>query len=176
MANREALRELQTRLASRLQAARSEGLSVRWLAAHVGTARYLFPLSQCGEIFPWTPVQPAAYTHAWFLGVANLRGGLCGVVDLVRFMAPDVRAGRSDASLSECSLLSFNTGMELNCALLVDQLGGLRGLDSFTASAPAADGAPAYLGTIHTDAAGVPWQEINLLTLSQLPSFLSISA
>jgi twitching motility protein PilI len=176
MANREALRELQTRLAARLQAARTEGLSVRWLAAHVGAGRYLFPLAQCGEIFPWTQVQPAAYTHAWFLGVANLRGGLCGVVDLVRFMAPEAPVDRSDSGLSECSLLSFNAGMELNCALLVDQLSGLRGLDSFTASAPAAEGAPAYWGPIHTDAAGVPWQEINLLALSQLPSFLSISA
>jgi len=176
MANREALRELQTRLASRLQAARSEGLSVRWLAAHVGTARYLFPLAQCGEIFPWTPVQPAAYTQSWFLGVANLRGGLCGVVDLVRFMAPDIPAFRREAVLFECSLLSFNAGMELNCALLVDQLSGLRGPDSFVASVPAAAGAPGYFGPIHTDAAGLTWQEINLLNLSQLPSFLSISA
>lgn len=176
MANREALRELQTRLASRLQAARSEGLSVRWLAVHIGDARYLFPLAQCGEIFPWTPVQPAAYTQAWFMGVANLRGGLCGVVDLVRFMAPDTPAIRSDTALSECSLLSFNAGMELNCALLVDQLSGLRGLDSFTASAPAAEGAPGYFGPVHSDTAGLPWQEINLLSLSQLPSFLSISA
>ena len=176
MANREALRELQTRLASRLQAARSEGLSVRWLAAHVGTARYLFPLAQCGEIFPWTPVQPAAYTQTWFMGVANLRGGLCGVVDLLHFMAPDTHALRSEAALSECSLLSFNAGMELNCALVVDQLSGLRGLDSFSASAPAAEGAPPYFGPVHTDAAGLPWQEINLLGLSQLPSFLSISA
>ncbi|HPH14911.1 MAG TPA: chemotaxis protein CheW, partial [Burkholderiaceae bacterium] len=31
MANREALRELQTRLASRLQAAREEGVAVSWL-------------------------------------------------------------------------------------------------------------------------------------------------
>ncbi|MBC7683386.1 MAG: chemotaxis protein CheW [Ferruginibacter sp.] len=176
MANREALRELQTRLASRLQAARNEGLSVRWLAAHVGGGRYLFPLAQCGEIFPWAPVQPAAYTQAWFLGVANLRGGLCGVVDLVQFMGYDTPLARSDAVLSECSLLSFNAGMELNCALLVDQLSGLRGLDSFTGTAAPADGAPAYFGSIHTDPAGLPWQEINLVSLSQLPSFLSISA
>lgn len=175
MANREALRELQTRLAARLQAARTEGLSVRWLAAQVGGLRYLFPLAQCGEIFPWTPVQPAAYTQPWFMGVANLRGGLCGVVDLGRFVAPDAPV-RADAVLSECSLLSFSAAMELNCALLVDQLGGLRGTESFTASVPPAADAPVYFGNRHTDAAGVHWQEINLLTLSQLPSFLSISA
>lgn len=176
MANREALRELQTRLASRLQAARNEGLSVRWLAVHVGTGRYLFPLGQCGEIFPWTPVQPAAYTQPWFLGVANLRGGLSGVVDLLRFMAAEAPEMRSDSELSDCSLLSFNAAMDVNCALLVDQLGGLRGNDSFASSAPAADGAPNYFGRTYSDAAGVSWQEVNLLTLSQLPSFLSISA
>jgi twitching motility protein PilI len=66
--------------------------------------------------------------------------------------------------------------MELNCALLVDQLSGLRGQDSFTASVPAPDGAPAYFGSVHTDASGLHWQEINLLGLSQFPSFLSISA
>jgi len=36
MANREALRELQSRLASRLQAARTEGMSVAWLAVRAG--------------------------------------------------------------------------------------------------------------------------------------------
>lgn len=176
MANREALRELQTRLASRLQAARNEGLSVRWLAIHVGTGRYLFPLAQCGEIFPWTSVQPAAYTQPWFLGVANLRGGLCGVVDLLRFMAPDAPSTRAESELPDCSLLSFNGAMDVNCALLVDQLSGLRGNDSFASSAPPEDGAPTYFGRTYSDAAGVSWQEINLLTLSQLPSFLSISA
>ncbi len=176
MANREALRELQTRLASRLQAARTEGASARWLAVQVGSGNYLFPLAQCGEIFPWTSVQPAAYTQPWFLGVANLRGSLCGVVDFARFMAPAGAAASADTPLAECSLLSLNTSMDVNCALLLNQLAGLRGAESFTASqAPAAD-APVYFGRVFADAAGLSWQEINLLTLSQLPSFLSISA
>ena len=57
MANREALRELQTRLASRLQAARTEGVSISWLAVKAGEANYLFPLALSGEIFPLTTVQ-----------------------------------------------------------------------------------------------------------------------
>lgn len=176
MANREALRELQTRLASRLQAARSEGAAVRWLAVEVGGGHYLFPLAQCGEIFPWTSVQPAAYTQPWFMGVANLRGGLFGVVDLARFLLPVVPSVRTDTPVSECSLLSLNAGTEVNCALLVSQLSGLRGPESFTGSqSPPAD-APAYFGRVYTDAAGLAWQEMNLLTLSQSPSFLSIGA
>lgn len=176
MANREALRELQTRLASRLQAARSEGAAVRWLAVEVGGGHYLFPLAQCGEIFPWTSVQPAAYTQPWFMGVANLRGGLFGVVDLARFLLDVLPSVRTDTPVSECSLLSLSAGTEVNCALLVSQLSGLRGPESFTASqSPPAD-APAYFGRVYTDAAGLAWQEMNLLTLSQSPSFLSIGA
>ena len=59
MANREALRELQVRLAGRLQAARVEGLSVSsWLAVEAAGQSYLLPLAQSGEIFPWVAVQP----------------------------------------------------------------------------------------------------------------------
>ncbi len=41
MANREALRDLQSRLASRLQAAKAEGLSISWLAVRAGGQDYL---------------------------------------------------------------------------------------------------------------------------------------
>lgn len=175
MANRTALRELQSRLASRLQVARSEGVSVAWLAVEAGQGRYLFPLAHAGEIFPWTPVQPVPYTQAWFLGVANLRGGLYGVVDLARFVTPDA-AHRADNTSAETSLLALNTALEVNTALLVDRLAGLRAADAFAAAEPAAANAPAYFGRVMVDAAGARWQEINLQALSQNPFFLSISA
>ena len=95
MANREALRELQTRLASRLQAARTEGMSVAWLALRVGGMNLLFPLGQSGEIFPLTSLQPVPYSRAWFRGVLNIRGGLYGVVDLAAFLAEDGGGARS---------------------------------------------------------------------------------
>jgi twitching motility protein PilI len=99
MANREALRELQTRLASRLQAARSEGTSVSsWLAVESGGSFYLLPLAQSGEIFPWVTVQPVPYTQGWFLGVANLRGGLHGVIDLAVFLGLEPSVQLRDAS------------------------------------------------------------------------------
>jgi twitching motility protein PilI len=116
MANREALRELQSRLASRLQAARTEGVAASWLAVEAAGGKYLFPLSQSGEIFPWASAQPVPYTQAWFLGVANLRGGLYGVVDLASF----VRAGRlrraPDMARSESRLIALNALLEINCA------------------------------------------------------------
>jgi twitching motility protein PilI len=176
MANREALRELQSRLATRLQAARTEGVSASWLAVESAGARYLFPLAQAGEIFPFASAQHVPYTHSWFLGVANLRGGLYGVVDLAGFVAGRTPAMRSDATRAESRLVALNSALEVNCALLIDRLAGLRHIEAFTSSSGPAEGSPGYFGSSYTDVNGVFWQEINLQALSQQPQFLSISA
>eukprot|EP01031_Cornospumella_fuschlensis_P004273 gene4273-5341_t len=57
MANRQALRELQTRLADRLQIARTQGVAASWLAVEAGGKNYLFPMAQAGEIFPMGATQ-----------------------------------------------------------------------------------------------------------------------
>lgn len=175
MANREALRELQIRLASRLQAARSETEAVSsWLAVESGGKNYLMPLVQAGEIFSWTTVQPVPYTQNWFLGVANLRGGLTGVVDLAQLLGHG--RARTEQELGDCSLLALNGALEVNAALLVDRLAGLRGTEAFVRSeAPEADAAD-FFGTTYIDAGGIHWLELNLQVLSQHPAFLSISA
>lgn len=176
MANRTALRELQTRLASRLQAARSEGASASWLAVKAGESNFLFPLAQSGEIFPLANVQLVPYTRAWFMGVVNLRGGLYGVVDLASFLADGSTSTRSEQSLAQASVITFNAALELNCALMVDALAGLRKREAFADAVAPAPGAPAYFGTRFTDLNGVVWQEINLQSLSGLAEFLRIGA
>jgi twitching motility protein PilI len=176
MANREALRELQSRLASRLQAARTEGVPAGWLAVESAGSKYLFPLSQSGEIFPYAVPQAVPYTHDWFLGVANLRGGLFGVVDLASFVTGQPPGQRSDAVRAESRLVALNQLLEINCALLIDRLAGLRNTEAFVSSNDAPEGAPEYFGSGYTDASGAYWQEINLQALSQQPQFLSISA
>ncbi|VTU37313.1 chemotaxis protein CheW [Variovorax sp. PBL-E5] len=177
MANRDALRAFQSRLASRLQAARTSGVAASWLAVEAGDAKYLFPLGHAGEIFPWTPPQTVPYTEPWFLGVANLRGGLYGVVELSTFASGAASAtAASEAARSQSRLVALNELLEVNCALLIDRLVGLRSVEAFIAShAPDAD-APVWLGHSYTDAAGARWQEINLQALSQQPQFLSIGA
>ena len=176
MANREALRELQLRLASRLQAARTEGAPVSsWLAVELaGGSPYLISLAHAGEIFPWSVVQAVPYTRDWFMGVANLRGGLAGVIDLARVMG--AAPVRTEQAMAETSLLTLNSALELNAALLVDRLAGLRSADGFVASEPAPADAPPFFGNVYRDGAGVRWQELNLQTLSQHPEFLGISA
>jgi twitching motility protein PilI len=176
MANREALRELQSRLASRLQAARTQGVQAGWLAVEAAGHKYLFPLAQSGEIFPYAPAQTVPYTQDWFLGVANLRGGLYGVIDLASYVSGKAPALRSDAGRAESRLVALNQLLEINCALLIDRLAGLRNTDAFVTSGSAPEGSPEYFGSAYTDANGAFWQEINLQALSQQPQFLSISA
>lgn len=176
MANREALRELQTRLASRLQAARTEGMSVAWLAVKAGGFNYLFPLGQSGEIVPLSMVQAVPYALNWFRGVLNIRGGLFGVVDLAGFIATSGSEVRKEPAAADPSVVTLNSLLEVNCALQVDTLLGLRGPDAFVSYQPPAADAPGYFGNQFVDTAGESWQEINLRTLSQTPQFLSISA
>ena len=176
MSNKQALREFQSRLAERLQSARTSGVTASWLAVEVGDNRLLFPLSHAGEIFPWTDVQRVPYVQPWFIGVANLRGGLHAVVDLARFMNSVTSQQRSDSELAQCRLVALNPLLEANCALLVDRLLGLRTPEAFSGSAAPVDGAPAYFGHAYTDLEGRPWQEINLQALSQYPAFLSVGA
>ncbi len=81
MANRQALRELQTRLADRLQAARtntSQGAS--WLAVQVAGHNYLPPLEQAGETSSAWRAARAPYQHmvlgrCQFAGQFGRRGG-----------------------------------------------------------------------------------------------------
>ena len=175
MSDKQALRDFQGRLAERLQAAtQASGAEASWLAVEAGTARLLFPLDHAGQIFPWSAMQPVPYVRAWFMGVTNLRGNLCGVVDLAAFMGTAPAKPRSEMALAQCWLVAFNPLLETNCALLADRLSGLRTMEMFTESAPAPDGAPAYYGHLYTDNQGVQWQEINLQALSLDASFLSI--
>ena len=176
MAKREALRELQARLASRLQAAHSEGVSVAWLAVRAGGRNLLFPLGQSGEIFPLTNLQAVPYARDWFRGVVNIRGGLFGVVDLAAFLALETGQGRQEPASQEPSVVTLNSLLEVNAALQIDSLQGLRSEDDFVSSYAAEATAPGYFGARLVDAQGVSWQEIDLRILSQTPQFLSISA
>lgn len=176
MANRQALRELQTRLAERLQVARTQGVAPSWLAVEAGSKNYLFPMAQAGEIFPWVLTQGVPYTHNWFLGVANLRGGLFGVVDLASYVTGQPLAARGEMARKEARLIALNGALDVNCALLIDKLAGLRNQEAFVDFAVKADDAPDFFGNQYIDKNGASWQEINLQLLAQQAHFLTIGA
>lgn len=176
MASREALRAFQSRLANRLQEARTTGAAAAWLAVEAADARYLFPLNHAGEIFPWRTVQAVPHARDWFLGVVNLRGGVSGVVDLGAFVKHAPPSHRSDLAQSQCRLVAFSDALNINCVVLIDKLLGLKSVESFVASNPPAADAPEFFGHSYVDLQGAAWQEINLQALSLNPQFLSISA
>ena len=175
MANREALRELQVRLAQRLQLARTEARTLSWLAVECAGHGLLIPLATAGEIFPVGTLVDVPHTQPWFLGVANLRGGLHGVVDLAAFLglrAPMLR----DAVREQQRLLAFNAALGAHCAVVIDRLAGLRQAAQLTAEPAAGQVRPAFAGAVFRDADGRRWQEINLIALAHFDPFLAIAA
>ena len=181
MSSREALRELQGRLASRMQAARTEARVQSWLAVECAGQGLLFPLHEAGEIFGLSQIVPVPHTQAWFAGVANLRGGLHAVVDLAQFLglrrAAVPLAG--EGSRDSARLLALNPTLGVNCALLVDKLAGLRNADQLSAEpadAAVSDKLPAFAGPCWRDAEGRVWQEIELSALAGHEQFLGVAA
>jgi twitching motility protein PilI len=174
MANKEALRELQSRLADRLQAARNQARTVSWLAVECAGRGFLLPLHDAGEIFAPSPIVPVAHAKAWFLGVANLRGGLHGIVDLARFLGVDGSERASDVARERAQLVAFNAALEINCALLVDRLAGLRSADQLVAEPGTPESRPSFVGGRFRDATGRLWQELRLSELAHHDAFLRI--
>jgi twitching motility protein PilI len=176
MANKEALRELQQRLAQRMQAAREQTQTASWLAVECAGVGLLFSLKQASEIFAPVPIKPVPYAQPWLVGVANLRGGLATVVDLSVFLGlREPGVARLDAAAQR--LVALSPDMSINCALLVDRLVGLRG-DEHLVVEPAAAGdagkKPRFAGACLRDADGRLWQSLDLEALSRHEQFLRV--
>ena len=179
MANKQALRELQTRLAERMQAARSQPRGQSWLAVECRGHGLLLPLEQAGEIFAMVPLLPVPHTQPWFAGVANLRGGLHGVVDLARFLGlPESVAG--EGGREQARLIALGAALGLNVALQVDRLAGLRAADQLQPHAEAGDAAdaarPHFAPMRWRDNDGRSWQALDLDALAHDVRFVSIVA
>ena len=178
MANKEALRELQQRLAERLRVARESAPTRSWLAVESGGHGFLLPLEQAGEIFSLVGLQAVPHSHAWFLGVANLRGQLHGVIDLGAFIGlPRRQSSVLDlASKDAGRLVAFNASLQLNSALLIDRLLGLRRPQDMS-EAPVTTGTrPHFITAELADAQGRPWYELNLAALASDEAFLKVAA
>jgi twitching motility protein PilI len=174
MSNKEALRELQVRLAQRLQAVRDQPREAGWLAVECAGAGVLLPLAQAGEIHTERTLALVPHASAWMVGVANLRGHLHTVVDLACFLRL-----RDEASASTgAQLVVLNTTLHVNCALRVDRLLGLRD-PSMLERVPDGDATahrPAFAGSVWQDKAGRRWQELSLAAMAEDPRFLDVAA
>lgn len=173
MAAPESLRAFQGRLASRLAEARQAPLLQSWLAVEAGDCRVLVPMQQIGAIFPVESIRALPHVQPWFMGVTNLRGGLHGVVDLAAFLGLRRRAPQGRR---QSRLVALHAGLNAMCALHVDQVLGMRRLDSLRRAdaQPDASARPDWAGEIWHDAAGEPWHALDLQRLSRDPRFLRI--
>lgn len=181
MANKEALRELQQRLAERLQTVREQAPSRSWLAVEIAGHGFLLPLDQSGEIFPLATIHPVPHSADWFLGVANLRGQLNGVVDLASFLGLARRSPRPVAEGATARdtgrLVAFNARLQVNVALLIDRLLGLRNPSNLQLVPQSEDATrPHFIGQQMTDAQGRIWHELDLTALASDEAFARIDA
>lgn len=177
MSQRESLRAFQARLAERLQAAQARPLAPQWLAVHAGGRPCLLPLPQAGEIFAATAPQAVPYVKPWFLGVANLRGRLCGVIRLAHWLADSPLPAEAAPQTDEGShFVALGEGLGVNAALRVDALAGLRSGSVFTGVLHAEAVRPPWLGACLADSDGRAWQVLDLQALAADPGFLHIAA
>lgn len=177
MEKRQSIQELQTRLASRLAEKDQAGALASWLAVQVAGRRLLLPLRQAGELFAPRQLLKVPYTKSWYLGLANLRGALYGVVDLAGFLGFRDPSGPVWLGDQESQLIGLPDESDTHCALAVDRLLGLKSHHEFVLQDPVQGPSDeAYLKGVYRDASDQQWQEIDLVQLSQLPEFLDIHA
>ena len=165
-ARRASLRQYQEQLLERMQAARtSSGARAHQLGVEIGGARYLLDLVEAGEIVPLPALAPVPLTQPWYLGLANVRGHLLGVVDLARYLQPDAgTAPAGTAPASGARLVTFAPVLGFPCALLVGRVVGLR----HAADMAGVDGRL-------RDTEGEEWIPLSLAALAREERFLQVA-
>jgi len=167
---RSSLRQYQVQLLERMQAAKSGAAAgVRELGVEIRGRHYLLDLTQIGEIVTAQPVSPVPLARPWYLGLANIRGDLTGVIDLARYL--DQPAAAVPGAPAERRLITFSPKLGFNCALLADRVLGLRTSSEMQAVAQPAAAAPAWAGRQFDDADGRRWTLLDLAQLVREPRF-----
>ena len=153
------LRQYQVQLLERMQAAKTNtGARVHQLGVLIGNERYLLDLTQTGEIMPMSPITVVPLTQPWYLGLANIRGNLVGIIDFARYVDANQTAMAPDSRV-----ITFSNGLGFNCGLLVSRVFGLRQAAEMQAS-----------GARLRDADAQEWTPLDLAALVADPRFLHV--
>jgi twitching motility protein PilI len=144
-----------------MQAAKGGGgAPIQQLGMQVGATRYLLDLLEAGEIVSPVPLARVPLTLPWYLGLANVRGLLVGVIDLARYLGED----GPPASGPSARLVTFAPTLGFNCALLADRVYGLRQASSMRRE-----------GEVLVDADGNSWTPLSLAALVREERFLHVA-
>lgn len=165
------LREFQTQLVERMQAARS-GVDVRanQLGVMIGETRWLLNLQEAGEIVAVGSITPVPLTKDWFLGLTNIRGNLISVVDFARFQGlPPSQIGK------DCRIVAFASALSFNSGLLVSRVMGLRNIAEMELQENSSVSSETPWSTQrYVDRESQVWTELNLSLVVQDPQFLHV--
>lgn len=163
------LREFQTQLVERMQAATSGAqANASQLGVMIGDERCLFNLQQAGEIVSVGPITAVPLTQPWFLGLTNIRGNLVSVIDFALF-----RGGLPTAIEKESRVVAFAPSLSFNSGLLVSRVLGLRNVAEMESS-PTGDSAAPWAARQYRDRESQIWTELDLSLITQDPRFLQV--
>lgn len=168
-ASRGRLREFSIQLAERLKAATATSNESTRLAIRIGSGVYLLDMAAAAEIVTAPEITPVPWTRPWFRGLANVRGRLVGVVDLMHL------AGQPPLATSEAQqLLVFGESLRINGAVLVSRAFGLRNLNDLEPLGPSPAGSPVWEAARWRDLDGNTLTELNLGALTASEEFATI--
>ncbi len=163
------LRDFSAQLAARLQAAPGPAGEPARLAIRIGSASYLLNMNSAGEIVSAPPVTQVPWTKPWYLGLANVRGRLVGVIDLM-LLAGEQAIAPEDAQ----QLIVFNESLKTNVGLLITRAFGLRNIKDLEPLGPVHNRTRPWEAQSYRDTDGSRLIEIDLQGLTSYEEFTSI--
>src|SRR5215467_7996533 len=86
------LRAFQQELATRLAAKTAAQVEQSRLGVTCGGEHWLIRLADDGEVIAIPQLATVPRTKPWYLGIANIRGNLYGVIDFACFLGPPINA------------------------------------------------------------------------------------
>jgi len=169
-ARRTRLREFQAQLVERMHAATTGAAAqASQLGVVIGQARWLLNLQQAGEIVSVGSITKVPLTHAWFLGLTNIRGNLISVIDLAQLRGlPPTPIDKESRIVAFAPSLSFNSG------LLVSRVMGLRNIAEMQLQSVVETTDAPWAAKRYIDRESQIWTELDLSLIVQDPQFLQV--
>lgn len=169
MARKFNLRQFQTDLSQRMQAAARMPAQASRLGFQAAGANWLVPLDEIDEVMPLPEIVATPGTTRWFRGMTNIRGNLYAVTDLSDFLE-----GTPTQESPETRLLLVHRKHGVNAGLIIQRSLGLRQITQFEKSHAIPQWACCAGG--FREQGGTSWLEIDLGRLLADPAFLSVEA
>jgi twitching motility protein PilI len=162
------LRAFQQELSERLKHKTAAQVDSLRLALESGGQSWLVRLGDTGEVLPLPEPVSVPLTKPWFMGLANIRGSLFGMVDFGMYLTGEPTQRGIGARL----VLIGQRFPDLRAGLVVGRVLGLRNLAEFQPVQETEGNR--WAARTWRDKADVEWRELNLPRLVQDPEFLQV--